>query len=57
MRKKGEVMKDATFRAPEMSCDHCKAAVEGELEKLSWVEGSNVDIEKGIDEVRYDEER
>ncbi len=48
-------MKEATFRVPEMSCGHCKAAIEGELGKLSGVERSNADLEKGVVEVRYDE--
>ena len=48
-------MKEATFKVPEMSCGHCKAAIEGELGKLSGVERSNADLEKGIVEVRYDE--
>jgi copper chaperone len=50
-------MVNAIFNVPEMSCGHCKAAVEGELMKLSGVEGSNADFEKGIVEVRYDEDR
>ncbi len=50
-------MTDATFKVPEMSCGHCKAAVEGELNKLSGVERSNADFEKGTVEVSYDEER
>ena len=50
-------MNDMTFNVPEMSCGHCKAAVEGELNKLSGVEYSNADFEKGIVEVRYDEDR
>ena len=50
-------MTDATFKVPEMSCGHCKAAVEGELNKLEGVERSNADFEKGIVEVRYDEDR
>jgi copper chaperone len=45
-----------TFNVPDMSCGHCKAAVEGELNKLSGVEHSNADFEKGIVEVRYDED-
>ncbi|MBA4115844.1 MAG: heavy-metal-associated domain-containing protein [Rubrobacter sp.] len=48
-------MNNTTFNVPEMSCGHCKAAVEGELNKLSGVEHSNADFEKGIVEVRYDE--
>lgn len=40
-----------------MNCGHCKAAVEGELNRLSGVEYSNADFEKGTVEVRYDEAR
>jgi copper chaperone len=50
-------MTNATFNVPEMSCGHCKAAVEGELSRLSGVEFSNADFEKGTVEVRYDEDR
>lgn len=50
-------MTDKTFKVPDMSCVHCKAAVEGELNKLSGVEHSNADFEKGIVEVRYDDGR
>ena len=38
-----------------MSCGHCKAAVEGELNKLSGVRKANADVEKGMVEVTYDE--
>ncbi len=50
-------MTDTTFRVPDMSCGHCKAAVEGELNKLSGVENSNADLENGTVVVRYDESR
>ena len=50
-------MTDATFKVPDMSCGHCKAAVEGELNRLSGVERSNADLEKGTVEVSYDEGR
>jgi copper chaperone len=50
-------MTDRTFNVPEMSCGHCKAAVEGELSKLSGVERSTADLEKGTVEVSYDEDR
>jgi copper chaperone len=50
-------MIDRTFKVPEMSCGHCKAAVEGELSKLAGVERSNADLEKGTVEVSYDEDR
>ena len=50
-------MTEATFNVPEMSCGHCKATVEGKLNKLSGVERSNADFEKGIVEVSYDDDR
>ena len=48
-------MTDTTFEVPDMSCGHCKAAVEGELNGLSGVESSNADVENGTVAVRYDE--
>jgi copper chaperone len=48
-------MTDVTLTVPDMSCGHCKAAVEGELNKLSGVKKANADIEKGTVEVSYDE--
>lgn len=50
-------MTDTTFNVPEMSCDHCKAAIEGELNKLSGVEYSNADLEEGSVKVSYEEVR
>ena len=48
-------MIDKTLSVEGMSCGHCKAAVEGELNKLSGVESSSADVEKGTVVVRYDE--
>ena len=48
-------MTEKTLRVPDMHCGHCKAAVEGELSKISGVAGSNADVEKGTVEVSYDE--
>ncbi len=48
-------MTDVTLTVPDMSCGHCKAAVEGELNKLSGVKKANADIEKGTVEVSYNE--
>jgi copper chaperone len=48
-------MIDVTLTVPDMSCGHCKAAVEGELNGLSGVQSSNADVEKGTVAVRYDE--
>jgi copper chaperone len=50
-------MTDVQFDVRGMSCAHCKAAVEEELNRLSGVESSNADVETGTVEVRYDEDR
>ena len=48
-------MTEKTLKVPDMSCGHCKAAVEGELNKLSGVRRASADIEKGTVEISYDE--
>ena len=48
-------MIEKTLNVEGMSCGHCKAAVEGELNRLPGVERSNADVEKGTVEVSYDE--
>ncbi len=48
-------MTDKTFNVPNMSCGHCKAVVEGELNKLSGVEKANADVGRGTVEVSYEE--
>ena len=50
-------MTEKTFRVEGMSCAHCKAAVEYELNDLSGVERSSADFVRGIVEVAYDEDR
>ena len=50
-------MTEKTFNVPDMSCGHCKAAVEGELNKLFGVESSNANVEEGTVEIYYDEAR
>ena len=50
-------MIEKTFNVPDMSCGHCKAAVEGELNKLSGIQKANADIERGTVEVSYNEEK
>ena len=55
MQEEGETMIEKTLRGPDMSCGHCKAAVEGELNRLSGVGSSSADVEKGTVVVRYDE--
>ncbi len=48
-------MTEKTLKVPDMSCGHCKAAVEGELNKLSGVQRANADVEKGTVEISYAE--
>jgi copper chaperone len=48
-------MTEKTLRVPDMHCGHCKAAVESELSKISRVESSDANVEKGTVEVSYDE--
>ena len=48
-------MTEKRLRVPDMHCGHCKAAVESELNKISGVESSNADVEKGTVEISYDE--
>ena len=50
-------MTEMTFIVEGMSCGHCKAAVEHELNSLSGVESSNADLERGTVELAYDEDR
>ena len=49
-------MTEKTFNVEGMSCAHCKAAVEDELNGLSGVERSSADFVRGTVEVIYDEE-
>jgi copper chaperone len=47
-------MTETRFEVTGMSCGHCKAAVEGELNRLSGVERANADVGSGTVEVTYD---
>jgi copper chaperone len=48
-------MIEKTFNVPDMSCGHCKAAVEGGLKELPGVEKANADIGRGTVEVSYED--
>ena len=48
-------MIEKTLNVPDMSCGHCKAAVEGGLNELPGVERADADVAKGIVEISYDE--
>ena len=50
-------MTHTTLKVRGMSCGHCEASVEGELNSIPGVEHSNANFERGTVEVRYDEGR
>ncbi len=45
-----------TFRAPEVSCAHCKNTIESGLRPLHGVEDATVDVDAKTVEVHYDED-
>ncbi len=48
-------MNEKKLRVPDMSCGHCKAVVEGELNQLPGVQRADADVGNGTVEVYYDE--
>ena len=50
-------MIEKTLDVEGMSCAHCKAAVEDELNALPGIEQANADVATGTVEVRYDESK
>ena len=50
-------MINAQFEVTGMSCAHCKAIVEGELDRLPGVERSIAVPDAGVVEVEFDENR
>ena len=49
-------MTEKTLKVSDMSCAHCKAAVEGRLKRLYGVRRVDADVEKGTVDVTYDED-
>jgi copper chaperone len=47
---------EKTLNVQGMSCGHCKASVEGALQKLDGVSAAEVNLEAGTVVVSYDEE-
>ena len=47
-------MTEFTYRVPGMHCDHCRAAVAGELRQVSGVDAVDVDLETKLVIVRGD---
>ncbi|WP_100373043.1 copper chaperone CopZ [Bacillus sp. FJAT-45037] len=50
-------MSTETVKVEGMSCGHCKAAVEGALNKVTGVKSSEVDLASGTVQVSFDEEK
>ena len=48
-------MRSETFNVPEVSCAHCKSAIEGALAPLNGIESASVDIEGKTVAVTFDE--
>jgi len=48
-------MIEKTLKVSDMSCAHCKAAVEVELKRISGVQRADADVEKGTVGVTYDQ--
>ena len=44
-----------TFKVPDVSCGHCKSAIEQALVPLAGVQGAEVDIDAKNVDVSYDE--
>lgn len=50
-------MTEAKYSVPDMSCAHCKAAIEGSLNELSGVEKAVADPDSKLVEVQYNEDQ
>ncbi|MDN6640892.1 MAG: copper ion binding protein [Tetragenococcus sp.] len=48
-------MNKITYQVPDMSCAHCKAKIEGEVNKLNGVQEANADVDKKRLMVTFDE--
>ncbi len=45
-------MSEITYFVPDMSCDHCKHAVSGEVSTVTGVTGVEIDLETKVVTVR-----
>ena len=44
-----------SFKVPDVSCEHCKSAIEGALRPLAGVRSARVDVDGKATIVDYDE--
>lgn len=50
-------MSSSTLTVPDMSCDACRATIEGALERLAGVDSVSVDLERKLVTIEHDEDR
>ncbi len=50
-------MTEVRYNVPDMSCAHCKAAIEDSLNELSGIEKATADPDSKVVEVVYSEDR
>lgn len=48
-------MMTTTYQVPDMSCAHCKAKIEGEVNKLNGIQDANADVDEKRLTVTFDE--
>lgn len=48
-------MTEKTYVVPDISCEHCVKAIQGELASIPGVEVLSIDIPSKVVTVRYDE--
>lgn len=46
-----------TYKVPDVSCSHCKRAIESAVGAMEGVEIVDVDVEKKTVDIRFDEAR
>ena len=46
-----------TYKVPDVSCNHCKRAIEGAVGAMEGVEKVEVDVEKKTVDIGFDEAR
>ena len=44
-----------TYKVPDVSCNHCKRAIEGAVGAIEGVEKVEVDVEKKTVDINFDE--
>jgi copper chaperone len=53
--QRGEIMIAKTYKVPDVSCSHCKRAIESALGAIEGVQKVEVDVEKKTVDLKFDE--